>query len=60
LKLLSVFETIGVHVLCGMAFIEGSGYRAAHGSLNLKPYSTTSCNMTVTHEKNAVGLLETQ
>jgi len=29
------------------------------GSLNLKTYSTTSCNMAVMHEENAVGLVET-
>jgi len=28
------------------------GYRTACGSLHLKPYSSTSCNMTVMH-KNA-------
>jgi len=36
-----------------------SGYRTACGSLNLKPYSTASCNVTVTHDANAVGLVET-
>jgi len=31
------------------------------GSLNLKPYSTISCNVTVrvTHEENTVGFVET-
>jgi len=38
---------------------KGSGYRTTHGSFNLKPYSTTSYNLTVTHEENAVGLVET-
>jgi len=42
-----------------MSYIFGSGHRTARGSLNLKLYSTTSCNMTVTHEENAVGLEET-
>jgi len=37
----------------------GSVYRTARGCLNLKPYSTTSCNVTVMHDKNAVGLVET-
>jgi len=32
----------------------GSSYTTAHGSWNLKPYSTTSCNMTATHNKNAL------
>jgi len=40
-------------------FIKGSGYRTARGSLNLEVYSNTSCNVTVTHEENAVGLVET-
>jgi len=33
--------------------------RTARGSLNLKPYSTTSCNVNVivTHDENAVGLV---
>jgi len=39
-------------------FFKSSGYRTAHGSLTLKPYLTT-CNMTVMHEDNAVGLVET-
>jgi len=38
---------------------EGSGYRTIDGTLNLKPYSTISCNVTVTHDENAVGLVET-
>jgi len=38
---------------------KGSGYRTACGSINLKPYSITSCNVTVTHEENVVGLAET-
>jgi len=38
----------------------GSGYRTACGSLNLKPYLTTLCNMTVTHDENAIGLVETK
>ena len=37
----------------------GSGYRTACGSLNLKPYSTSFCNMTVTHNESAVGLVKT-
>jgi len=36
-----------------------SGYRTIAGSLNLKPYSTISCNVTVTHEENAVGFVKT-
>jgi len=36
-----------------------SGYKTAHGSLILKPCLTTSCNVTATHEENAVGLVET-
>jgi len=38
----------------------GTGYRTAWGSLNLKPYSTTFCNMTVTYDESAVGLVETK
>ena len=41
------------------AIIFGSGYRTIDGSLNLKPYSTISCKVTVIHEENAVGLVET-
>jgi len=37
----------------------GSGYRTTYGfgSLYLKPYSysTTTCNMTVTHNESTVG-----
>jgi len=45
--------------LLGM-FFKGSGYRTIDGSLNLKPDSTIiSCNVTVTHDENAVGLVET-
>jgi len=39
---------------------KGSGYRTAFGSLNFKPYSTAFCNMTVTHDETAVGLVETK
>jgi len=44
---------------CGPQNFLGSCYRTAHGSLNLKPYSTTTCNVIVTHDENAVGLLGT-
>jgi len=37
--------------------MKGSGYRTIHGSLNLKPYLTTSCRVTVTHDQNAVSLV---
>jgi len=37
----------------------GGGYRTAHGSLSLTPYLTISCSVTVTHDMNAVGLVET-
>jgi len=47
-------------VLCtSLIQIDSIGYRTACGSLNLKTYSTTFCNVTVTHEENAVGLVET-
>jgi len=36
-----------------------SGYRTACRSSYLKPYSTTTCNMTVTHDESAVGLVKT-
>jgi len=36
----------------GERFSEGRGYRTARGYLNVKPYSTIPCNMTVTHNKN--------
>jgi len=32
--------------------------RTTREPLNLKPYSTTSCNVPVTHEENAVGLVK--
>jgi len=44
----------------GRIYFYGGGYRTACGSLNLKPYSTTFCNMTVTHDETAVGLVETK
>jgi len=34
--------------------------RSTCGSLNFKPYSTAFCNMTVTHDESAVGLVETK
>jgi len=37
----------------------GSGYRTIDGSLNLKPYSTISYNMTIMLEENAEGFVET-
>jgi len=42
-----------------LLFFKGSGYRTTCGSVHLKPYSTTSCNVTVTHDENAIGLVET-
>jgi len=42
-----------------ITFSLGSGYRTSSGSSNLKPYSTTSCNMTVMQDENAIGLVET-
>jgi len=45
---------------CSMLLFLGSGCRTACGSLNLKPYSTAFCNMTVTHDESAVGLVETK
>jgi len=36
----------------------GSGYRTACGSLSSTPNSTISCNVTVAHDENAVGLVE--
>jgi len=38
---------------------EGSGYRTIDRSLNLKPYSNIFCNVTVAHEEDAVGFVET-
>jgi len=35
------------------------GCRTINGSLYLKSHSTISCNVTVTHEENAVGFVET-
>jgi len=40
-------------------FSKGSGCRTAYGSLNLKLYLTVSCNVTVMHDRNVVGLVET-
>jgi len=31
-----------------LMFLVGSGYKTTHGSLNLKPYPTTSCNVALT------------
>jgi len=47
-----------LQVVSFSAFEKGSGYRTACGSLNLKPYLTTFCNMIVTHDESAVGLAE--
>jgi len=40
---------------------KSSGYGIINEYLNLKPYSTISCKVTVTHEENAhaVGFVET-
>jgi len=38
---------------------EGSGYRHACGSWNLKTYSYATCDVTVTQKESAVGLVET-
>jgi len=38
---------------------KGNGYRIACGSSYLKPYSSTSYNVTVTHDESVVGLVET-
>jgi len=40
------------------SFEKGINKRTACRSLNLKPYVTISCNVTV-HDENAVGLVET-
>jgi len=44
--------------IASMQFCLSSGYKTARRSLNLTPYtySTTSSNVTVTHDENAVGL----
>jgi len=47
-KLLFLFPT----------FFYGSGYKTACRSLNLKPYSTAFCNVTVTHDESVIGLVE--
>jgi len=46
------------HMSCNTMY-HGSGYRTIDASLNLKPYSTISCNVTVMHEQNAVVFVET-
>jgi len=38
-----------------LAYPPGSSYSTACGSLNLTPYLTTSCNVTVTHDENAIN-----
>jgi len=38
---------------------KGNDYRTDCGSLNLTPYLTTSCNVTVTHDENPPGLVKT-
>jgi len=40
--------------------LKGSGYRYAYGSRNLKTYLYATCDVTVTHDDNAVGLVETK
>jgi len=47
---------------CGLSLKnlkKGSGYRTTRGSLNLKLYSTISCNVIVTHEENALDFVKT-
>jgi len=41
------------------AIMKGSGYRSACGSWNVKNYSYAACDVTVTHNESAVGLVET-
>jgi len=38
---------------------KGSGYRYACGPWNLKTYSYATCDLTVTHDESALGLVET-
>jgi len=39
---------------------QGSGYSCACGSWNLKTPSYATCDVTVTHDESAVGLVETK
>ena len=39
---------------------EPLGYRYAYGSWNKKTYEYATCDVTVTHDKSAVGLVETK
>ena len=36
----------------------GSGYRTAYGSSYLKPYSTATCNVTITHGESVIGFIK--
>jgi len=41
-------------------FFIGSDYRYTCGSWNLKTYSYATCDVTVMHDKSAVGVVETK
>jgi len=43
---------------CMPTCFKSSDYRTIDGSFNLNPDSTISCNVTVMHDENAVGLIE--
>jgi len=53
---IEVTKILRQKVRCFERYYLSSGYKTAHGSLNLKPYSTTSCNVTIPHNENAVRL----
>ena len=48
----------GAAVFFAMIFY-GSGYRNTCGSLHLKTYSYSTCDVTVTHDETAVVFVET-
>jgi len=54
------FSCLKFLIFANSTIAKGSGYRTTCRFLHLKPYSTAFCNMTVTHDESAVGLVETK
>jgi len=54
----STLLLVVVGLVCLVWNKKGSGYRSACGPSYFKPYSSATCNVTVTHKETAVGLAE--
>jgi len=57
-QLVLVVRISPFHRIFQWNIFKGSGYRYACGSWNLQTYSYATCDVTVTHDESAVGLVE--